>query len=327
MTLTTPQVASGHVYLDRIAYSLGERSGDVEAAHAAGMVQSTPEQLRQAGFGSHHVCADGTTAYDLAARAVARLTDLPERLGAILWATCLPANATIGDDADFRRSGDVKDLMRYPASRLQAELGLDDAIVVGIGQQACTGLLGALRLARSLLMSEPDLDPILCLTADRFPPGASYEQAYNLVSDGAVACTVSREPGPFRLLGVHQVTNGGLAYADDDQTVGAYFTHTCAVIEGLCDRLQMSPTDIDWVVPQNTNVRVAPILARLLGIPEGRVHAPSVADVGHLIAGDAFLNLQDLQASGLARPGQLVAMPIAGYGLNWQCAMFEVVAA
>ena len=238
-------------------------------------MQSTPEQLRLAGFRSHHTCEKGTTAYDLAARAVAGLGDLPSPMGAILWATCLPANATMGDDTDFLVSGDVKDLMRYPASRLQAELGLDDAMVVGVGQQACTGLLGTLRLARSLLLSEPDLDPILCLTADRFPHGASYEQAYNLVSDGAVACTVSAEPGPFELLGVHQLTHGGLAYADDDQTVGAFFTHTCTVIERLCDRLGVKPADIDWLVPQNTNVRVAPILARMLDIAEDRVHSPS----------------------------------------------------
>lgn len=314
------------VYLNRIAFALGEIVREVEEAHRTGLVQSSPEQLRLAGFRSHHTCERGTTSYDLASRAVAGLGRLPSPMGAILWATCLPANATMGDDSDFLVSGDVKDLMRYPASRLQAELGLDDAIVVGVGQQACTGLLGALRIARALQLSEPDLDPILCITADRFPHGASYEQAYNLVSDGAVACTVSREPGPFELLGVEQLTNGGLAYADDDQTVGAFFTHTCSVIERLCSRLGLTPADVDWVVPQNTNVRVAPILARLLGIAEERVHSPSVGEMGHLIAGDAFVNLVDLHASGRTRPGQLVAMPIAGYGLNWQCAMFEVAA-
>lgn len=315
------------VYLNRIAFALGETVRDVDEAHRAGLVRSTPEQLRLAGFRRHHVCEQDTTSYDLAARAVAGLGDVSSpSLGAILWATCLPANATMGDDSDFWASRDVKDLMRYPASRLQAELGLDDAIVVGIAQQACTGLLGALRLARALQLSEPDLGPMLCLTADRFPPGASYEQAYSLVSDGAVACTVSREPGPFELLGVDQLTNGGLAYADDDQTVGAFFTHTCAVMEKACARLGLAPADVDWVVPQNTNVRVAPILARLLGIAEDRVHCRTVGDVGHLVAGDAFVNLLDLHASGRTRPGDLIAMPIAGYGLNWQCAMFEVVA-
>lgn len=312
------------VYLDRISCALGELARDVDEAYRLGMVRSTPEQLRRAGFREHHTCGPGTSAYDLAARAVTAMPGLPARVGAILWATCLPGNATMGDDTDFRESGDVKHLMRYPAGRLQSELGFDDAMVLGVGQQACTGLLGALRLARSLLVTEPELDPVLCLTADRFPAGAGYEQAYNLVSDGAVACTVSRSPGPFRLLGVHQLTNGALGYADDDETVGAFFTQTCAVVEGLCARLGLAASAIDWVVPQNTNVRVAPILARLLGVDEKRVHAPSVGGVGHLIAGDAFLNLEDLRTSGLARPGQLVAVPIAGYGLNWQCALLEV---
>jgi 3-oxoacyl-[acyl-carrier-protein] synthase-3 len=197
-------------------------------------------------------------------------------------------------------------------------------MVVGIGQQACTGLLGALRIARALLLAEPELDTVLCLTADRFPVGASYEQAYNLVSDGAVSCTVSRRPGPFRLLGVEQVTDGALGSADDDETVGAFFTQTCAVVERLCARLGMKTGDVDWVVPQNTNVHAAPILARLLGLEGEQVHAPSVGSVGHLIAGDALVNLADLHDSGRTRPGQRIVMPIAGYGLNWQAAMLEV---
>jgi 3-oxoacyl-[acyl-carrier-protein] synthase-3 len=314
------------VYLDRISWALGDLARDVEAAYACGAVTSTPEQLRSAGFDTHHSCGEGTTAYDLGARAVRGMPGLPRRVGAILWASTLPQNATMGDGSGFLVSRDVKDLMRHPASRLQAELGFDDAFVGGVTQQACTGLLGALRLGSALLTSEPDLDPVLCLTADRFPEGASYEQAYNLVSDGAVACTLSRRPGPLRLLGVHHITNGALVDADDDQTVGAFFSYTCAVVEGLCERLGVEPGAIDWLVPQNTNVRVAPILARLLGIPDHRVHSPMVPDVGHLIAGDAFLNLSDLLGSGRTRPGQLVAVPIAGYGLNWQCAMLEVCA-
>ncbi len=312
------------VYLHRISWALGDTTRDVEQAHAAGLVVSTPAQLRDAGFAGHHTCAPDTTAYDLAVRAVAGLGPLPEVLGGIVWATCLPGSANTGDEADFRASGDVKHLMRYPGSRLQADLGRPGAMVLGIGQQACTGLLGGLRVARALMLTEPDLEDVLCLTADRFPQGASYEQAYNLVSDGAVACTMSTRRGRLRLLGVHQLTNGGLVDADDDETVGAFFTYTCAVVEAACTRLGLSPREIDWVVPQNTNVRVAPILARLLGIDDARVHAPSVAEVGHLIAGDAFVNLDDLLRSGRPRGGELVAVPIAGFGLNWQCALFEV---
>ena len=44
------------VYLNRIAFALGETVREVEEAHRAGLVQSSPEQLRLAGFRSHHTC-------------------------------------------------------------------------------------------------------------------------------------------------------------------------------------------------------------------------------------------------------------------------------
>ena len=70
------------VYLNRIAFALGEIVREVEEAHRTGLVQSSPEQLRLAGFRSHHTCKRGTTSYDLASRAVAGLGQLPSPVGA-----------------------------------------------------------------------------------------------------------------------------------------------------------------------------------------------------------------------------------------------------
>ena len=315
------------VFLDDINVSLGDVRRDVYAAGAAGAILSSAEQLDAAGFGFHHICSDGRSAYDLAREVVKPIAARHPRVGAIVYATTLPGNAAIGGDEEFRQTADVKHLMRYPAARLQADFCFTDAFVVGVGQQACTGLIGALRLARALLLTEPDLDPVLCLTSDRFPPGATYEQAYNLVSDGAVACTVSNRPGAFELLGVHHITNGGLEMASDDQTVATYFSYTHEAISQVCRQAGVEPDQLDWVVLQNTNSKVAPILARLLGVPEERMYNGTSHDVAHLIAGDALANLAELQKMGALQPGDLIALPIAGYGLNWQCALIRVATA
>ncbi|NIV75277.1 MAG: hypothetical protein GWN37_10690, partial [Gammaproteobacteria bacterium] len=60
----------------------------------------------------------------------------------------------------------------FPASRLQSACGLRDTQIIGLNQQACTGMLGGIRLARALLHTEADVDDILCITADKFPPDA-----------------------------------------------------------------------------------------------------------------------------------------------------------
>ena len=311
------------VFVGDLGVALGRRKLSVEESVAAGRTRSGEAELLGAGFRYHHVCDDEETAYDLARAAVVPLEGRLAGTGAIVYATCLPASANLAPSAHFEASGDVKDLMDYPASRLQADLRLEGAVVVGIGQQACTSMLGSIRLARALLVAEPDMARILCVTADRFPTGARYEQAYSLISDGAAACVVSREAGDYRLVAAHHITNGAMVSADDDETVGAYFSYTARLVGELLARAGRSSADVAWVVPQNTDPRAWRILARLLGIDEDRVFAPSLPDVAHVISADNIVNLAWLEGRDVLQPGDLVVMVMAGYGMNWQALLVE----
>ena len=191
------------VFVDHIGYALGEVTRTVEETGARGDLLSQPDVLREAGFCVHHVSGPRQTAYDFARQAVQTVERELGNVGAIIYSTCIPANANIGRADTYLESRDVKNLMDFPASHLQSDFGLDRAIVIGLSQQACTGLLGSLRLAQALLRSEPETERVLCLTSDRFPEGALYEQSYNLISDGAAACVVSLAPAAFRLLAAH----------------------------------------------------------------------------------------------------------------------------
>jgi 3-oxoacyl-[acyl-carrier-protein] synthase-3 len=311
--------------VDDLAYALGEHKHSVEESAAAGRLLSAPRDLRDGGFRWHHTCGDGTTAYDLAHEAVRGLAEAGrlDAVDAIVYATCLPRNANMGDEAELERTRDVKHLMDFPAGRLQADFGLTGSVVFGLEQQACTAMLGSLRLAGALLLAEPGWQRVLCVTADRFPPGALYEQAYNVISDGAAACTVSRGTGRFRLVAAHQITNGGLGRASDDETVGAYFAYTHRAVQETLAKARMTPGDLAWVVTQNTVEKAWHVLARMLGIPLDRIWAPSLPDAGHVISADNIVNLAELDASGRLRPGDRILLVMAGFGLNWQCVVLE----
>ena len=311
------------VYLDHLARSLGSISQTVEAAGAANQLVSPVAALRESGFTSHHVCAPGETAYDLAARALRASNIDASAIDAIVYSTCLPQNGSDSDTDKYAATGDVKFLMQFPASRLQAEFGMERAIVIGLNQQACTGMLGALRLARNLLQTEAVFSQILCVTADRFPAGAKYEQAYNLISDGGAACIVSREQGGMRLLDVHQISNGAMVAASDDETVGSYFNYTCRLVEETLQRCATSLEDIRWVVPQNTNRKAWRILAGLLGLTEAQAFFPSMQSTGHVISADNIINLAELQQCGELKTGDRILTFMAGFGSNWQSAVLE----
>jgi 3-oxoacyl-[acyl-carrier-protein] synthase-3 len=310
-------------YVSDFAYALGERTQTLAQAAARGQLVSTPQALEQAGFARHHVCGDNSDAYTLARRCV---QDIEPRLGdidAIVYVTCLPINGNVGAVASFRDTRDVKFLMDFPGSRLQADFGLSGATVIGLNQQACTGMLGSLYLARLMVAADPAVQRVLCLTADRFPARSLYEQAYNLISDGAAACIVSAEPCGYRIVATHAVTNGALCAADDDETVGSFFNYAHRVIQDVLSKARLTIDDIAWIVPQNTNLVAWQVLARLLGADFDRVYSPTLADVGHVISGDNIINLKHLTDQEQVQPGQKVLLFMAGYGLNWQAVILE----
>jgi len=313
-------------YVDGFSWALGSRAQPVEAAAAAGLTVSAAADLRGAGFACHHVCGEDETAYDLARAAVASAV-APGPVDAVVWASALPVNENLAPAGRFAESGDVRDLMDFPASRLVADpgLGLDGAVVFGLAQQACTGMLGSIRLARALLAAEPDWERVLCVTADRFPPGAHYEQSYCLVSDGAAACVVSRRPAVtgYRMVAAHHLTNGALARAGDDETVGAWFGAMHRLVAEVCTRAGITPAGIDWIVPQNAHPAAWGVLIRLLGLDASRIAAHSLADVGHVISADNAINLTYLERAGAVRRGDTLLLAMAGYGMHWQGLLLE----
>ena len=311
------------IFIDNLSYALGDQSVTVESSVDAGRTLTSKEAFIDAGFRQHWMANPSTTAYDLAVRAVAPIKNQLEGLGTIIYSTCLTLNGNNGSWSDFTATRDVKHLLDYPASHLQSYLQAPNANVIGLNQQACTSVLGSIRIARALLLTEPSLEKILCVSADRFPENAIYEQAYNLISDGASAFTVSRKPTGYRVLGSAALTNGALAQASDDETVGTYFNFTHQVITKAAANSGIDIRDIDWVIPQNTNMKAWQILARVLGIPFTKICCQTLGDVGHIISSDNIVNLVHLANSGAIKSGDRLLLCMAGYGLNWQATIIE----
>ncbi len=313
------------VFVHDFSLSLGQHEHTLEESVAAGRVHSGAQALGEAGFRRHRMAGTDQNAYDLARAAVTPIASAAADAGAIIYATCLPENGNIGDAAQFRATRDVKHVMDFPVSHLQADFGLDRASAIGLNQQACTSMLGSLRLARALLRDEPELGRILCVSADRFPEGAEYEQAYNLISDGAAACVVSLVPRGYRIVACHHITNGALARASDDETVGTYFSYTARLLRETMAKAGLAAGQIDWVLPQNTHVKAWTILARLLGLSEHKVFFRTMPDIGHVISSDNVANLIALEREGPIAPGTRLLLPMAGFGLNWAAVILEKV--
>lgn len=313
------------VFVNHFSYKLGSDSVSLEDSHKEGRLLANVSDFKDAGFSRHRMARKDEGPYDLAKAAVEGIRDHLAPTTAIVYATCLTMNGNIGARKDFEETRDVKFLMDYPASHLQADFNLENAAVIGLNQQACTSMLGSLRIARALLTAESDQEQILCVTADRFPEGAIYEQAYNLISDGAAACLVSRKREGFKILATHAITNGALAQATDNETVGCYFSYTHRCLTEIMEKAGLSFSDLSWVIPQNTNVNAWDVLCQLFGIERHKVFFDSIKDVGHIISSDNVVNLSDLIKTGKIKSGDKLLLLMAGFGLNWQAVLLEAV--
>ena len=318
------------IFINDFGYALGSQRCTVAATSDRGATFSSQALLEESGFEHHYICDNQESPYDLARRAVdnlraARPTRSLEDIDTILYATCLTCNGNIGSWDLFRQTKDVKSLMDFPVSHLQADFNMSKAFVLGLNQTACTSLLASLRVAKALLASEAHLNTVLCLTADRFPNGAVYEQGYNLISDGAACCSISRQKGPFKIIDCHQISNGAMAQASDDETAGFYFNYTHRSVKEVLERNDMVLGDIQWIVPQNTNVKAWQVLCSVLAFDFQKVLMPTRTEIGHCISGDNIINLMVANQREMIRRGDRILMPMAGFGLNWSCVILEKV--
>ena len=311
-----------------IRYELAESVQSVRELAAAGQLESDAGLLESFGFAQVHV-AVSESPFDLALRASqAVLRDAgvdPDEIGLLLYAgTPSVSFAAAGGHREAAETIGGTSRFKYPATRLQYELGLANAATIALDQLACTSLMSAVRIARALCVSE-GIEHVLCASAEFFPGSAGREAIYNCTSDAACALVVSRESARNRVVASAHVTKG--YYWDSDamrnEIVASYFPTARHVMAQAIARAGWQPADVRWVIPHNVSERSWSILLGLAGLPNARLWSGNIARVGHTLAGDNFINLHDAMASGDVQPGDRLLLFAFGYGAHWTALAVE----
>jgi 3-oxoacyl-[acyl-carrier-protein] synthase-3 len=315
--------------LSALGYYLPPQERSVSDIVNAGRSNSSADKLLALGFERIRIADEETGEW----MAVAAVRDLERRTGfdlervdAIIYSGALGTSSVIlSDEADRAEPHDPTPLFRFPGCYLQAELGLPNASVIGVAQLACNTFQAALRTARALLASEPELDHILCVAADRFPRDARREIVYNLMSDGACAAVVSRGHSSNRILSATQITRG--AYWDGtvshDQLIAAYFPLARKAIVDAVERAGIGIDALRLLIPHNLNLKSWSILAQVVGIPLERIYTRNIARIGHVVASDNVINYVDAVAEGRVARGDHVALFVMGFGAHWSCTVVQ----
>ena len=284
---------------------------------------SPAENLAAFGFTGAFVAGDiHALAGNAARKALADAALAPEHIDALLWAGALPDSHVCASESP---AGSILDGFCFSGSRLQEELGLTHASVCGIAQQGCAGMFAALRHARALLSAEPALEHVLCVGADALPPGARREILYNVISDAACACVISRRHSWLHWQSEAWISKGWYwdVPARQAEIIASYFPTSRAAISQALTKADLTPGDIDLVIPTGINAASWPVLLRLCGISEDRLYQPR-RKFGHTVSADTILMLEEARTAGRLLPGMKLLLFTYGFGSSWCAAVVEV---
>lgn len=327
------EAARSPVGICALAYHLPETVKSLEDLEREGKLVSPVAHLRDFGFEKVWVEESGDH-MRLAEAAVKKLVDSgeldPDEVDLIIHCGSITPSGMIhpvpsARDPHFLRVDKFLDFFKFPASKLQYDFDMAGSSVVGIGQASCTAMMSSLRVARDMLIAEDELETVLCVSSDAFPPNASREVLYNVISDGGAAVVLKKGHRRNRLISYAQITKGYYWNCDElaNEIIAAYFPSARTVIDRALERAGLAMKDIDWLLPHNVSQRSWAILLGLLGFPKEKFFGDNIASKGHSIASDNIVNLKDALDSGKVRKGQNVMLFNYGFGANWTCAILK----
>ncbi len=300
-------------------------------AELARMVDTSDEWISErTGIRERHIAAEGEFTSDLAIaaakQALANAKVAASEIDLIIVATATP------DDT-------------FPATacRVQGELGIVRGAAFDV-QAVCTGFIYALAVADNFIKAGQS-GKALVIGAETFSRILDWTDRGTCVlfGDGAGAVVLSAANGNGNgadrgILNTQLHSDGryrDLLYVDGGpsrtRTVGhlrmsgrEVFRHAVVnltrVVHEALEAANLTPADIDWLVPHQANLRILEGTARKLNVDPARV-VVTIGGHGNTSAASVPLALNEAVSDGRIRQGQVVLMEAMGGGFTWGSAL------
>ena len=290
-------------------------------------LETTDEWIRsRSGIERRHFAAEGQATSDLAlhaARAALSKAGMDaSQIDGIVLATSTP---------DFT----------FPAvaTMVQSGLGMTHGFAYDV-QAVCAGFVFALANADAMIRGGL-ADRVLVIGAETFSRIMDWTDRSTCVlfGDGAGAVVLEAQEGEGAktdrgILSADLNSDGQyreLLYVDGGvSTTGTaghlrmqgnlVFRHAVEKLAKTAhtalDKADLTPADVDWLVPHQANMRIITATAQKMGLPMEKV-VLTVADHGNTSAASIPLALAVADADGRLKPGDVVVTEAIGGGLSW----------
>ena len=283
---------------------------------------------QRTGIRQRHIAADGELTSDLAViagqRAIAHAGIAVDEIDLVIVATATPDNT-------------------FPATatRVQARLGMKRGAAFDV-QAVCSGFIYGLSVADNFIKAG-QAKTVLVIGAETFSRILNWEdrQTCVLFGDGAGAVVLRGEDTENQgILSTHIHSDGNLydlLYVDggpsstgtaghvrmEGKEVFRHAVHRLSevVVEALGAH-QLTPREIDWLVPHQANLRIIEGVGRKLALPAERV-VVTVDRHANTSAASIPLALSEAVHDGRIKRGDMILLEALGGGLTWGAALIR----
>lgn len=271
-------------------------------------------------------------------------------LGADAAKAALAAAGVTAQDVDLIVLATATPDNTFPATatKVQAMLGIDDCVAFDVAA-VCSGFLYAVQVADSMIRAGAHTRALV-IGAETFSRILDWEDRTTCVlfGDGAGAIVLEAQEsaddtGDANARGILAAKlhadgrHNDLLYVDGGPsttgTVGKLrmkgrevFRHAvvnlAAVMEEALKGINLSPSDVDWVVPHQANARILDATARKLSLPTERV-VVTVDQHANTSAASVPLALDQAVRDGRIQRGHIVVLEAMGGGFTWGAAVLR----
>jgi 3-oxoacyl-[acyl-carrier-protein] synthase-3 len=304
----------------------------VSNAELAETVDTSDEWIiERTGIRQRHIAGEGETTSSLAADAARRAL---EAAGVEAGTIDLIILATATPDQTFPAS----------ATLVQAALGINDCVAFDVAA-VCSGFLYAVSVADSMIRSGA-ANRALVIGSETFSRILDWEDRGTCVlfGDGAGAIVLGAEESEAGARGILATKlhadgrHNQLLYVDGGPsttgTVGKLrmkgqevFRHAvvnlASVLREVLAVADLSPEDIDWLVPHQANARILDATARKLHLSPEKVIV-TVDRHANTSAASVPLALDFAVRDGRIKSGDLVVLEAMGGGFTWGASVLRV---
>jgi 3-oxoacyl-[acyl-carrier-protein] synthase-3 len=127
------------------------------------------------------------------------------------------------------------------------------------------------------------------------------------------------------ILAHRSVTKGYYWHCMDrkNEIMAAYFPTAKNLVEGLLQQAECDARELRLLLPHNVSLRSWEILLDLIGLKHDQLFSRNIAQKGHVIAADNWINLKDAMDCGSLNRGDKFLLFNFGFGAHWAATLME----